>query len=386
MIEKALKGEPRYYMWIVFLLAIIGVGFGCWLYQLNVGLGITGMGRDISWGVYIGQFTYLVGVAASAVMIVIPLYLHNYRKYAKIIVFGEFLAIAAVTMCLLFIVVDIGQPQRMLNVVLHPTPNSILFWDMIVLSGYLLINIIVGYNCLLAEAKKVPHPGWLKPFIYLSIPWAVSIHTVTAFLYAGLPGRHSWLTAVMAPRFLASAFASGPALLIIVLLIIERVSKFDPGREALQTIAKTVCYAMIVNLFLVGMEFFTAFYSNIPGHMHGLQYLFVGLHGHGKLVGWMWTAAPFAFIGVLLLLIPPARRHHGILAFACASVFIACWIDKGVALVIGGFIPNPFERITEYSATFPEITIATAIWAIGALILTVLHKVAVTIREEEAAT
>jgi Ni/Fe-hydrogenase subunit HybB-like protein len=386
MIEKALKGEPRYFMWIVFLLAIIGVGFGCWLYQLHKGLGITGMGRDISWGVYIAQFTYLVGVAASAVMIVIPLYLHNYRKYGKIIVFGEFLAIAAVTMCLLFIVVDIGQPQRMLNVVLHPTPNSILFWDMIVLSGYLLINIIVGYNCLLAEAKKVPHPGWLKPFIYLSIPWAVSIHTVTAFLYAGLPGRHSWLTAVMAPRFLASAFASGPALLIIVLLIISRVSKFDPGRDALQNVAKTVCYAMIINLFLVGMEFFTAFYSNIPGHMHGLQYLFVGLHGHGKLVGWMWTAAPFAAIGVLLLLIPPARRHHGILAFACASVFTACWIDKGVALVIGGFIPNPFDRIVEYSATFPEISITLAIWAIGALILTVLHKVAVTIREEEAAT
>jgi len=357
MIEKALKGEPRYYMWIVFLLGIIGVGFGCWLYQINVGLGVTGMGRDISWGVYIAQFTYLVGVAASAVMIVIPLYLHNYKKYAKIIVFGEFLAIAAVTMCLLFIVVDIGQPQRMLNVVLHPTPNSILFWDMIVLSGYLLINIIVGYNCLLAEAKKVPHPGWLKPLIYLSIPWAVSIHTVTAFLYAGLPGRHLWLTAVMAPRFLASAFAAGPALLIIVLLIISRVSKFDPGRDALQNVAKTVCYAMIVNLFLVGMEFFTAFYSNIPGHMHPLQYLFAGLHGHGKLVGWMWTAVPFAFIGVLLLLIPPARRHHGILAFACASVFIACWIDKGVALVIGGFIPNPFDRVVEFdhSSSVPEI-------------------------------
>jgi molybdopterin-containing oxidoreductase family membrane subunit len=386
MIEKALKGEPRYYMWIVFLLGIIGVGMGCWFYQLYKGLGITGMGRDISWGVYIAQFTYLVGVAASAVMIVIPLYLHDYKKYGKIVVFGEFLAIAAVTMCMLFIVVDVGQPQRMLNVLLHPTPNSILFYDMIVLVGYLCINIIVGYNCLLSDARKMPHPGWVKPFIYISIPWAVSIHTVTAFLYAGLPGRHLWLTAVMAPRFLASAFASGPALLILVLLIISRVSKFDPGRDALQTIAKTVCYAMIINLFLVGMEIFTAFYSNIPGHMHPLQYLFVGLHGHGKIVAWMWTAAPFAFIGVLLLLIPSARKHHGILAFACASIFMACWIDKVVALVIGGFIPNPFHRIIEYSATFPEISITLAIWAIGALILTVLHKVAITVREEEAST
>ena len=386
MIENALKGEPRYFAWIVFLLAIIGVGFACWIYQLYNGLGITGMSRDISWGVYIGQFTFLVGVAASAVMVVIPLYLHNYKKYSKIVVFGEFLAIAAVSMCLMFVMIDIGKPSRALNMVFHPTPHSILFWDMIVLSGYLTINIIVGYNCLLADAKKRPHPKWVKPFAYLSIPWAVSIHTVTAFLIAGLPGRESWLTAIMAPRFLSSAFASGPALLIVILLIIKHVSKFKPDEDGIQTIAKTVCYAMIINLFFYAMELFTAFYSQIPAHVHAFEYLFVGLDGYGKLVGWLWSAVPFAFLGVLLLLIPAARRNEGLLILACVSVFYACLIDKGVSLVIGGFIPNPFEEITEYSATFPEIAITIAVWAVGALILTVLYKVAITIREEEALT
>ncbi len=385
MIEKALKGSPRYWGWIFFLLAIIGIGFINYIRQLGYGLGITGMSRDISWGVYIAQFTYLVGVAASAVMLVIPKYLHHYKKYATIVIFGEFLAIAAVIMCMLFIVVDIGQPMRMLNVVLHPTPNSILFWDMIVLSGYLTINIIVGYNSLIAARKEVPPPGWIKPFIYLSIPWAVSIHTVTAFLYAGLPGRHLWLTAIMAPRFLASAFASGPALLLLLLMVVKRVTKFRPEDEGIQSLAKTICYAMIMNLFFMALEFFTAFYSNIPGHMNPLKYLFFGLHGHDMLVPWMRTAMFFGFLGIAILIVPALRRKEGFLAAGCASIVASTWTDKGVGLVIGGFIPNPFEKVVEYHPTFPEISIAVAIWAIGALVLTVLYKLAAAVREQEMA-
>ncbi|RUM92959.1 MAG: menaquinol oxidoreductase [Thermodesulfatator sp.] len=383
MIEKALKGSSVYWGWVIFLLCIIGAGFLAYLYQLKVGLGVTGMSRDISWGVYIAQFTYFVGVAAGAVMLVIPKYLHHYTKYAKVVVFGEFIAIAAVIMCLLFIVVDIGQPMRMMNVVIHPTPHSMLFYDMIVLNGYLLINIICGYNTLLADKKGLPCPGWVKPVIYLSIPWAISIHTVTAFLYAGLPGRHFWLTAIMAPRFLASAFAAGPSLLVMLLLFLRKYTKFDAGQDALQNIARTICYAMIVNFFFMGMEFFTAFYSNIPGHKATLEYLFWGIGEYGNLVPFMRACIVIGFAGIFILLVPSIRRKPLWLAIGCACVFLATWIDKGVGLVIGGFIPSPLEVITEYHPTFPEITIATAIWAVGGLVLTILYKVAVTVREEE---
>jgi molybdopterin-containing oxidoreductase family membrane subunit len=205
MLEKALRGSQRYWSWILFLLVVSGVGAGCFLLQLSQGLKITGMSRDVSWGFYIAQFTFLVGVAASAVMLVLPYYLHHVKDFGRITILGEFLAVAAVSMCLLFIVVDLGRPMRLLNVLIHPTPNSILFWDMIVLNGYLFLNIVIGWTVLAAERKEVAPPTWVKPLIYISIPWAVSIHTVTAFLYAGLPGRHFWLTAIMAARFLASA-------------------------------------------------------------------------------------------------------------------------------------------------------------------------------------
>src|SRR3989337_2848537 len=282
MLETALKGSRKYWVWIFFLLAVIGAGFISYIYQFRVGVGVTGMSRDVSWGLYIGQFTFLVGVAASGVMVVLPYYLHNYKAFGRIPFLGEFLAIAAVIMCMLFIFVDMGQPLRVLNVILHPTPNSVMFFDMVVLSVYLLLNILVGWTVLGAERKGLPAPSWVKPLIILSIAWAPSIHTVTAFLYAGLPGRHFWLSAIMAARFLASAFAGGPALLIILAMLVRKLTKFDPGREPIQALGKIVTYAMFANVFLLGMEFFTAFYSNIPEHMHPFHYLYVGIDGQTK--------------------------------------------------------------------------------------------------------
>jgi molybdopterin-containing oxidoreductase family membrane subunit len=364
------------------LLGVIGAGFGLYLLQLKFGLGITGMSRDVSWGFYIANFTYLVGVAAGGVMVVLPYYLHDYKAYGKITILGEFLAIAAIVMCLLFILVDLGMPTRALNVLIYPTPNSVLFYDAIVLNVYLFLNLVIGWNVLEAERNGVHYQSWLKPLIYLSIPWAVSIHTVTAFLYAGLPGRHFWLTAVLAPRFLASAFAAGPALLILLCLFIRRFTTFDPGKEQIQTLAKTVAYAICINVFLFLCEVFTGFYSQIPGHMDHIKYLFVGLHGHGALVPWMWASMILMVVGIVLTVTPATRRNETSLAIACAVIILGTWIDKGLGMISGGFVPNPMHEVNEYAPTIPEIGITLGVYAIGALVLTVLYKMAVGVKQE----
>ncbi|MDH3568330.1 MAG: polysulfide reductase NrfD [Desulfobacteraceae bacterium] len=365
-------------------MAVIGVGFACYLWQFSFGLGITGMSRDVSWGFYIAQFTFLVGVAASAVMVVLPYYLHNYKAFGRITILGEFLAVASVTMCILFIFVDLGQPTRVVNVLLHPTPNSVLFWDMIVLNGYLLLNIVIGWKVLEAERNNVAPAGWLKPLIYLSIPWAVSIHTVTAYLYCGLPGRGFWLTAILAPRFLSSAFAAGPAFLILLCMIVRKLTKFDPGKEQIQSLAKVVAYAITVNVFFFLCEVFVVFYSNIPEHMDHIKYLFVGLNGQGALVPWMWASMILMVVSIILLVNPVTRKNETVLVVACITVFIGTWIDKGLGMISGGFVPNPLHHVNEYVPTLPEIAIAIGIWAIGFLILTALFKIAVTIKEEVA--
>jgi Ni/Fe-hydrogenase subunit HybB-like protein len=384
MLDKAIKGSPQYWSWIIFLLALIGVGFGCYLYQWFEGLRITGMSRDVSWGFYIGQLTYFVGVAASGVMVVLPYYIHDYKAFGRLTILGEFLAVASIVMCGLFVMVDLGNLPRMLNIMIYPNPTSILFWDMIVLNVYMLLNIVIGWNVLSAERKGVSYQKWVKVLIYISIPWAFSIHTVTAFLYAGLPGRHYWLTAIMAARFLSSAFCSGPALLILLALIVRRFTSFDPGKEQIRTLGGIVAYAMIINVFFFLLEMFTAFYSQIPGHMHSIVYLFRGLDGYDRLVPWMWTAAFFALVALVLLIVPAARRRENILAVACVSVIIATWIDKGFGLVIGGFIPNPFDQVFEYWPTVPEIFISVGVWATGFFILTVLYKIVVSVKEEAA--
>ena len=199
-------------------------------------------------------------------------------------------------MCILFIMVDLGKPERVTNVILHPTPNSILFWDMIVLNGYLAINLVVGWAALSAERKSVEPPKWIKPIIYLSVPWAVSIHTVTAFLYAGLPGRHFWLTAIMAPPLpgLGLCGRPGPA--------------GDPGHDrqeggqvrrgprGLQHPGQDHHLRHHLERVLLRPGVFTAGYSSIPAHVQHLQYLFFGMTDHatgvwhGAYVPWMWTA------------------------------------------------------------------------------------------------
>jgi [DsrC]-trisulfide reductase subunit P len=384
MFEKAVVGSRRYWRWLGVLFAVMLVGALCYLRQLQVGLAITGLSRDVTWGLYIAQFTFLVGVAASAVMVVLPYYLHDWQVFGKITILGEFLAIAAVTMCMLFIFVDMGQPMRVWNVLLYPTPTSMMFWDMVSLGGYLLLNAVITLVTLTAERQGVAPPGWIRPVIILSIPWAISIHTVTAFLYSGLPGRSFWQTALLAPRFLASAFAAGPALLILLTMLIRRLTTYDPGEEPIQKLSLIVTYAMILNVFFVLMELFTVFYSQIPEHMEHFQFLFMGLHGHAPLAAWMWTSVVLAVTSLVLLITPHYRKNERVLAVACGMVFVSLWIDKGLGLIVGGFVPSPLGHVTRYVPTLPEVSITAAIWAVGLLLVTVFYKIALSVREAMA--
>ncbi len=381
MLEAAFRGGKGYWSLLGIWAVLIAGGLLAWGQQFTQGLTVTGMTQDVTWGIYIAQFTFLVGVAASAVMVVLPYYLHNYKAFGRMVILGEGLAVAAVLMCMLFIFVDMGQPTRVVNVILHPTLNSMMFWDSMALGGYLVLNLIIGAVTFDAERKEAPPPKWIKPIIILSIPWAVSIHTVTAFLYSGLEARSFWMTAILAPRFLASAFASGPSLLILMSLIMRKFTRFDPGEEAIRKLALIVAYAMAANVFFVGVELFTALYGDMPHHVHAFEYLYVGLHGYDSLVPWMWTGAFLTVTCVTLLLIPRVRNNLKVLGAICAGVIVAIWIEKGVGMVVTGFVPNPLGRITEYAPSGIEVAVTAGVYAIGFMILTMIYKIVVNVRE-----
>ncbi len=384
MLEKAVTGSRRYWTWISGLLLVILVAFYYYMRQFDYGLGLTGMSRNISWGLYIGQFTFMVGVAASAVMVVLPYYIHDHKEFHRMTILGELLAVASVVVCMLFIFVDVGKPMRILNVLLYPQFHSMMFWDMASLSGYLLLNIVITVAALHAEQKGMHVDRWVRYVILLSIPWAVSIHTVTAFLYAGLPGRPFWLTAIMAPRFLASAFASGPALLILLCMLIRRLTGYDVGRKAVDALAVIVTYAMAMNVFFLSLEIFTAFYSRIPDLTEDFNNLYLGIGPHSTLLPWGRASAVLMAIALGMLLVPRLRRNHVTLVVACVVTYASLWIDKGICLVVGGFMPSPFGFISRYIPTFPEVMISVGVYAIGILMVTVLYKITLSVKAADA--
>src|SRR5271169_842152 len=358
-------GNLAYYLWVAFLLFFILIGFSAYIQQLNRGLITTAMRDQVSWGLFISNFTFLVGVAAAAVLLVIPAYIYNFKPIKEIVLFGELLAISAISMCLLFVMIDMGQPLRGWHILpvigAMNFPASLLAWDVIVLNGYLAINTFIAFYVLYRlSIGKEYSMSVIGPLIILSIPWAVSIHTVTAFLYNGLSSRPFWNASILAPRFLASAFCSGPAIMLILFQIIRNRSDVEIDNKAIFKIAELIAYAMAINLFLLGAEAFKEFYSG-GVDSYSIQYLYFGLHGKDSLVPWMWAATIMNTTAFLLFLFPKTRENFTTLNIGCILIIMGVYIEKGMGLVVPGFVPDTLGEIYEYSPTKVEILITMGI-------------------------
>ncbi|MBE0596936.1 MAG: polysulfide reductase NrfD [Desulfuromonadales bacterium] len=377
------RGSKAYYLWALFLLVLMTIGSLAYVYQLENGLGVTAMRDQVSWGFYISNFTFLVGVAAAAVLLVIPAYVYHWKPIKEIAVLGELLAISAICMCLLFVTVDIGRPDRFWHLIpaigILNFPQSLLAWDVVVLNLYLVLNLVIAVYILYnLYYQREPNKSFTTPLLLLSIPAAISIHTVTAFLYNGLGARPFWNSSILAPRFLASAFCAGPAFMILVFLLVRRYTKFRIQDAAIHKIAELIAYAMFINLFLLGAEVFKEYYTDTV-HLAPMQYLFQGLHGHSALVPWIWTALLFNVTAFLIFLIPETRKNHVTLVIGCLLMFVGVYIEKGMGLVIPGFVPDVLHEIYEYSPTGIELLVTVGIWATGLFIFTMLLRVAIPI-------
>ena len=377
------KGSKAYYMWVFTLLCFMGIGFLAYLYQLQHGLIVTAMRDQVSWGFYISNFTFLVGVAAAAVLLVIPAYVYHWKPLKEVAVLGEMLAVSAMVMCLLFVTVDIGRPDRFWHLIpkfgILNFPQSLLSWDVVVLNIYLVLNLTISVYILYnLYHKREPNKSFTTPLLLFSIPAAVSIHTVTAFLYNGLAARPFWNASILAPRFLASAFCSGPALMIILFQVIRKYTRIEIKNEAIFKVAELIAYSMFINLFLLGAEVFKEFYSNTV-HLAPLQYLLEGLKGHNDLVPYIWTAMIFNVSAFFLFLIPQTRENYVTLNIGCVLIIIGVYIEKGMGLVIPGLVPDTLGEIYEYSPTGIEILLTMGIWATGLFVYTLLLRVAVPI-------
>ena len=386
-IKVVTRGSAGYWGWIVALLVLIAIGGLAYLSQWNEGLAVTNLEDQMSWGFYIGNFAFLVGVAAAAVVLVVPAYVYGWKPTKEVVLLGELMAVAAIVMCMLFVTVDVGRPAMVWHMMpFVGTPNfpySMLTWDVLVLTAYLLVNFfVVTYLVYMAYRGKSYDPKVVLPVVFLSIPLAIGIHTVTAFLFVALPARPFWHGAILAPRFIASAFCSGPALLLLIFMVLRKVQAFKIRDEALVKVGELMAYAMAVNLFLLGTEVFKELYYRTAHSIHA-EFQWFGIHEHhggeATLAHWAWMALAFNVTAFILLAVPAFRHKIHLLALGCVLAFCGVYIEKGMGLLVPGMTPDVLGEIYSYSPSGTELAIGVGIWGTGALLFTLMVKVAMAI-------
>ncbi len=386
-ISAATDGSFLFYAWMTGLTAVFLVGVNAWAHQVTSGMIHTHMTDHVSWGLYIANFTFMVGVAAGGVMMVIPAYLYKDKRMQDVVIIGELLAIAAIVACLMFVVADLGRPDRGWHMLpglgRFNFPISMLTWDVLVLNGYLLLNLhVVGYLLYTRFLGKKPNPKWYKPFILISIVWAISIHTVTAFLYSGLGGRPFWNSALLAPRFLTSAFVSGPAFILLTMVVLKRFGKVNVPEGPMNTLVKIIRVTILINLLMIISELFTEFYAG-GAHTSSARYLFFG-HGEANaLVPWIWTAIIFNVVAALVFLKPQLVQNTRLLVVACVLAFTGMWIEKGMGLIVPGFVPSTLHEYVEYVPSHLEWRVAAGVIAFGLLVYSAGIKIAIPILRGE---
>jgi len=387
MFRCAVTGNTHYFLWLGLLGVLSLLGLYSYGVQFTQGFTVTNLSDQVSWGAYIANFTFLVGVAAAAVLLVVPSYLYKNKDIKKVVLLGEILAFVAIIMCLLFIVVDLGRPDRFSHILPFTGklnfPQSILAWDVIVLNGYLFLNVFIpGYLLYMKYLGKEPNAKYYLPFVFISMVWAVSIHTVTAFLYSGLGGRPFWNAAILAPRFIVSAFAGGPALLMLIFQASRRFTEMKIPESVFDYLKRIMTYTMLINLFLLGCEVFKEFYTDAT-HVLSARYLFFGILGHQMLVPYIWSAILMELFAIFVLLTPNLRNNWKFMRVACVMAFLGIWVEKGMGLIVPGFIPTPLGDLVEYTPSKIEILVSLGIWSFGALLFTMMGKVVLAIETGE---
>lgn len=385
-IKWNLSGSFGYKLFMSILIGLMIVGAYGYIIQFKEGLSVTNMSNVVSWGFYISNFTFLVGVAAAAVMLILPAYIFNDEDLHKVVIIGEVVAVGALVMCMSFVFVDLGRPLQAWHLIPGigqlNFPSSMLAWDILVLNGYLALNALIpAYIVYCHYQDKSPVSKYYKPFVFLSIGWAVAIHMVTAFLYQGLPARPFWNNPLMGPRFLASAFAAGPAIISVVLHVINNVTEYKIDNKIFNKLRIIIISAATINLLMLFSEIFKEFYFPTH-HSQSAVYLFFGLDGHASLVPWIWTAIFLNLSGTVALAINPFKERQILLLPALIILIVGIWIEKGIGLIVPGLVPSPMGELIDYAPSGVELMITLGVVSLGMFVITMLLKPALIIEKK----
>lgn len=381
--RHGLIGGRTYSLWMAILTLVVLSGVHAYWAQASYGLVVSGLSDQVPWGIYIANFSFLDGVAASAALVFILAYVFQRGEARAVAELGGALAVAASLGCILFVVVDLGSPHLFWHLIpgigLLNWPRSMLAWDVIALNGYWVLNtVVLGWILYRRwQGGHVPRK-FLVPAVYVLIFWAILIQAVIALLYAVNVGKPLWHTALMGPRFLASSFTAGAALMILAFSWISQKTEYKVQRGLVDLLALVVTVSLQANLFMLGIDLLTEFYHP-TAHSASAQYMIAGLHGADALVPWNRASIVMQILAVIMLMVHPVRERVSLLTLACVMAIVGIWIEKGLGIIIPGFVPTPLGEIFEYSPSWIEIRVSLGIWALAAMVFSILTRAAISI-------
>lgn len=381
-----LRGGAAWRWWLGLNAAGFALGVVAFLYGHHHGLAATSMNDQVPWGAYIANFSYFVGMGTAPVMVALPALVYRREALRPLIFTAQVLGLVATLVAGLFVMVDVERLDRMWHIVpgigFFNFPQSMLAWDVVVLSGYLgLMSVTVGYSVITQLRGRVPGRRFVAVAGVGTALWALGMHTVTALLYAGFAGRPFWNNAVLAPRFLVSAVATGTAALLLATRAMQEEDGAEPVPQAARApLERTLSIALAVDLFLLGGQAFVEFYAQGAGATP-LRYLLFGIGEHRALVPWAWLGATLEISAFVFFALPEGTSLRGrslgrvpLADLFCGAALVGVWFTKGMSLVIPGFVPSQLGEIVEYVPSLVEVLVSLGVWCFGLAALSVLLR------------
>lgn len=369
-IEELRNAGRFYWSLVAALIIMIALGGFAWFFQLPIsqGLVVTGMRDVFAWGYYIQNFMYFVGLSAGGLVIYSSIQLFGAKQFKPIARLAVLQAGVCVFVAALFIVVDLGNPQRVFWFLLSPNFRSVFIFDATILNLYLILCIIDAW--VLMTERGGERLELIMTLI--SLPAAIGLHSITAWILGLQKARELWHTALMAPIFLSSAMVSGIALLILICLAINKFTEIKFEKKMFNNMSKLLATILVVDLFFLFSEVLTGTWpsSTTPGHLERLMLILTGKYSP------LFLSEVFLF-GVLpffLLAIPKTRTSTPIQILACSFILTGVFIKRFMFIVMG-FAVSPIGPIaSSYIPTLVEFLVGTGVWAIGALIFIIAVK------------
>ena len=311
---------------IAFAVMLVGIAF--WIVQLSGGMVQTGMRNLDAWGLYITNFMFFVGLSAGGLIISSIPNAFGMKGFGPISKVAIMTSIACTCAAIGFVVVDLGGPWRLWELFVRGNLTSPLMWDIIVLSSYLILSIIYLVAHVREEAGKMPHTA-IRAISIIALCVAISVHTVTAWIFALAPAHEFWHTALMGPWFVASALDCGTALVLIVVIALRALGYLDLDQKNIVNLAKMLGVFVCVDLYFFACDLLTS------GYFGGEGLDVVNMLVAGPLASFFWTQLVLMAFALLLLFWPKLRTNSGVVV---ASVLtIAAVFCKRCQILVGGF-------------------------------------------------